>query len=68
MLNYIIVGSGYRAEYFGRIAKTCPDLFRALFLCRSEAKKALMTAEGGLPPPRAGPFRADALDDSVITL
>ena len=25
MLSYIIVGSGYRAEYFGRVAKTYPS-------------------------------------------
>ena len=38
MLSYIIVGSGYRAQYFGRIAKTYPDLFRAMYLCRSVEK------------------------------
>ena len=42
MLSYVIVGSGYRAEYFGRIARVYPDQFRALFLCRSEEKAALM--------------------------
>ena len=42
MLSYVIVGSGYRSEYFARIAKTYPDLFRALYLCRSEEKAALM--------------------------
>ena len=48
MLRYVIVGSGYRAEYFGRIAKTYPDLFRALFLCRSEEKAALMKRHTGV--------------------
>ncbi len=47
MLSYVIVGSGYRAEYFGRIARTYPDLFRALYLCRSEEKAALMKARTG---------------------
>lgn len=28
MLTYVIVGSGYRAEYFGRIAGMWPKLFR----------------------------------------
>jgi len=49
MLSYIIVGSGYRAEYFGRVAKTYPSLFRAMFLCRSEEKKERMTAHTGIP-------------------
>ena len=48
MLSYIIVGSGYRAEYFGRIAKTYPDLFRALYLCRSEEKAGLMKRHTGV--------------------
>ncbi len=49
MLSYIIVGSGYRAEYFGRIAKAHPDIFRALFLCRSREKADKMTADTGIP-------------------
>ena len=48
MLSYIIVGSGYRAEYFGRIAATYPSLFRAMYLCRSEEKAALMKARTGM--------------------
>lgn len=48
MLSYVIVGSGYRAEYFGRIAKTYPDLFRALFLCRSQEKAELMKRHTGV--------------------
>ena len=48
MLTYIIVGSGYRAEYFGRIAQTYPDLFQALYLCRSEEKAELMKRRTGV--------------------
>ena len=48
MLRYVIVGSGYRAEYFGRIAKTYPDLFSALYLCRSEEKADLMKRHTGV--------------------
>ena len=48
MLSYIIVGSGYRAEYYGRIAKTWPELFRAVFLCRSAEKAALMKERTGV--------------------
>ncbi len=49
MLSYLIVGSGYRAEYFGRAARTYPELFRALFLCRSEEKVRLMQEHTGMP-------------------
>ena len=48
MLSYVIVGSGYRAEYFGRIAKTYPALFRALYLCRSSEKAGLMKRHTGV--------------------
>ena len=47
MLRYVVVGSGYRAEYFGRIARTYPDLFRAMYLTRSGEKAALMTERTG---------------------
>ena len=49
MISYVIVGSGYRSEYFARVAAAHPDLFRALYLCRSAEKAALMTARTGLP-------------------
>lgn len=48
MLSYVIVGSGYRSEYYGRVAKTYPDLFRAIFLCRSEEKASLVTKHTGI--------------------
>ncbi len=47
MLTYVIAGSGYRAEYFGRVARTWPELFRACYLCRSEEKAALMRKNTG---------------------
>ena len=46
-LRYVIVGSGYRAEFYGRIASTYPELFEALFLCRSEEKADLMREKTG---------------------
>ena len=49
MLSYVIVGSGYRSEYFARIARDYPHLFRALYLCRSVEKVALMSAHTGIP-------------------
>lgn len=49
VLSYIIVGSGYRAEFYGRIASAYPQQFRAMFLCRSEEKAAKMYAKTGIP-------------------
>ena len=48
MLSYVIVGSGYRAQYYGRVAQTWPEQFRAVFLCRSAEKAAKMKRETGL--------------------
>lgn len=48
MISFGIVGSGYRAEYFGRIARTYPDIFRAIYLCRSVEKTERMTARTGM--------------------
>lgn len=48
MLSYVIVGSGYRSEYYGRVAKTYPELFKAIFLCRSEEKVRLVTEHTGI--------------------
>ena len=47
LLSLLIVGSGYRAEYYGRIAKKYPDLFRACYLCRSAEKAERMKAATG---------------------
>lgn len=44
MLSYLIVGSGYRAEYYARIARKYPGLFKALFLCRSQEKADALKA------------------------
>lgn len=48
ILSYIIVGSGYRSEFYARIAATYPHLFRAIFLCRSEEKAAKMRMKTGI--------------------
>ena len=47
-IRYLIVGSGYRAEYYGRIARKYPALFSAMFLCRSEEKARLVEAHTGI--------------------
>ncbi len=49
MISFLIVGSGYRSEYYGRIAANYPELFRAMFLCRSEEKVRLVTEHTGVP-------------------
>ena len=48
-LSYLIVGSGYRARFYARIARTYPELFSAMFLCRSEEKAELIQQETGIP-------------------
>ena len=48
-LSYLIVGSGYRAGFYARIARTYPELFSAMYLCRSEEKAALMLQKTGVP-------------------
>ena len=49
LISYVIVGSGHRAEFYGRIAKTYPRLFRAIFLCRSVQKVEYMQVKTGMP-------------------
>ena len=62
-MKYLIVGSGYRSEYFARIAMKHRDLFRAMFLCRSEEKAAAVSARTGVPattrPEEGLAFRPD---------
>lgn len=47
-ISYIIVGSGYRAKLYARIAAKIPQFFRAIVLCRSQEKAKLITAETGI--------------------
>ena len=49
MASYLIVGSGYRSMYFARVAVKHPELFRAMYLCRSAEKAALMRERTGVP-------------------
>ncbi len=73
LLSYVIVGSGYRSQYFARISRTYPDLFRAVYLCRSQEKARLMHTLTGLDAFLSAdslPFRPDfaviAVDRSGI--
>ena len=48
MISYLIVGSGYRSEYYARIAAKHGELFRAMFLCRSREKAEAVSARTGI--------------------
>ena len=48
MISFLIVGSGYRAEFYARIARKYSTLFRAMFLCRSEEKAAAVEQRTGV--------------------
>lgn len=48
-IRYVIVGSGWRALYYVRIAKALPDRFElCAMLCRSEEKAKKMSEEHGI--------------------
>ena len=49
MISFLLVGSGYRSEYYARVVQTYPELFQAMYLCRSEEKAELMRAHTGMP-------------------
>ena len=66
MLSFIIVGSGWRAEFFGRVARACPEIFRAVFLCRSEEKVRLMKARTGIDAVLTGKAALSIHPDFVV--
>ena len=45
-VRFMIVGSGWRAMYYARIAKALPDFELTAMLCRREEKKQKMEQEG----------------------
>ncbi len=49
-LSFVIIGSGFRAMFYGRIARRYPELFTLKYiLCRSEEKAAKVHGETGFP-------------------
>ena len=49
-LSFVIIGSGFRAMFYGRIARLYPELFTLKYLlCRSEEKAAKVHGETGFP-------------------
>lgn len=48
-IRYVIVGSGWRSEFYVRIAKALPEQFEALaMLCRTEEKAGIMHEKTGV--------------------
>lgn len=49
-LSFVLVGSGFRAMFYVRIARKYPELFELKYmLCRSEEKAQKMRQEQGIP-------------------
>ena len=49
-LSFVIIGSGFRAMFYGRIARRYLELFTLKYiLCRSEEKAAKAHGETGFP-------------------
>lgn len=49
-LSFVIIGSGFRAMFYERIARRYPELFTLKYiLCRSEEKAAKVHGETGFP-------------------
>ncbi|MBQ8638930.1 MAG: Gfo/Idh/MocA family oxidoreductase [Lachnospiraceae bacterium] len=67
-LSFIIVGSGWRAQFFARIAKQYPQLFRLEYmLCRSEEKARLMSETCQIPTTTSVELCEAAKPDFVVT-
>lgn len=65
-LRCLIIGSGYRAAFYGRVARTYPELFRAMYLCRSEEKAALMRRKTGADATTSGEEAEKFFPDFVV--
>ena len=68
MLSYLIVGSGYRALFYGRIARTYPDRFACLFLCRNREKVEKLQSLGMQATQDMEDVRAFSPDLAVIAV
>lgn len=48
-LNFVVIGSGWRSQFYARIAKAYPDCFHlAAFLCRTKEKAQWLHEETGI--------------------
>lgn len=67
-LSFIIVGSGWRAMFFARIAGQYPEQFRLKYmLCRSEEKAQRLQRESGVPATASAEVCEAARPDFVVT-
>ena len=66
-LSFVVIGSGWRALFFARIAKTYPELFTLKYmLCRTEEKAAKMAAEYDIPTTTSTEVCDEAKPDFVV--
>lgn len=66
-LSFIIVGSGYRAMFYVRIARMHPEQFELKYmLCRSEEKAERLAREQGVPTTVSWEMCADSRPDFVV--
>ena len=66
--RFAVIGSGWRAQYYVRVAKALPDLFELCAMyCRSEEKAARIRAEYGIPATASEDECASANPDFIVT-
>lgn len=66
-LSFIIVGSGYRAMFFVRVAKRYPELFQLNYmLCRTEEKAERIRRQEGIPVTTSVQVCEDTHPDFVL--
>ena len=66
-LRFIVVGSGFRSLYFGRIAKTYPTEFEMVYmLCRTEEKAKKIAGEHHIPTTSSIEACEEAKPDFVV--
>ena len=65
--SFIVVGSGYRAMFYTRIARAFPDQFELKYvLCRSEEKVQKLIREHGVPATASVQVCENACPDFVV--
>lgn len=66
-ISFVVVGSGFRAMFFGRIAKRFPELFEMKYmLCRTQKKAERLAREYEIPTTTSAEACVEAKPDFVI--
>ncbi len=66
--RFVIIGSGWRAQYYIRVAKALPDLFElCMMYCRSEEKAESMRFLHGIPVTTSEDECVSAKPDFVVS-